>query len=182
MFDECQRHLDPRDMPPRPLPAISPGVDSAPERAYCPLSQSDLVQWHEAAFRCDAAILVTIGGKGDITAASGPHWFCSSSRYPEIISATAQPPFQKSHLLSATCENRTKSVKSGGLETNGSRERISGLARHTAVRRSLRESPWLLGFFDRSRATGECWSRVNWRRERNWKLTFSRRPGTKAAK
>jgi hypothetical protein len=46
----------------------------------------------------------------------------------------------KSDSKSAAYENRTKSAKCGGLETNGLRERIRRLGQHLAVRRFVREA------------------------------------------
>jgi hypothetical protein len=67
---------------------------------------------------------------------------------------------------SVAYENCTKSAKCGGLETNGPRERISGVGRCVAVRRFVREARryWR---FQRAKTRGERWSRKDWRRERN---------------
>src|SRR5438093_13048511 len=46
----------------------------------------------------------------------------------------------KSDSKSVTYEFRTKTAQSGGLETNGRRERISALGRCVAVRRFAREA------------------------------------------
>jgi hypothetical protein len=48
-----------------------------------------------------------------------------------------------------------------------------GLHRATAVQSFVREGPCLLGISARSQAGRECFVRCNWRREKNWKLTFS---------
>lgn len=55
---------------------------------------------------------------------SGPTVVPSRSRYPEIILQSAQVAFRENGSNSDPYENRTKSAKSGGLETNGPRERI----------------------------------------------------------
>ena len=58
---------------------------------------------------------------------------------PRCFSKSAEPPFAKNDLVSIACESRTKSPQSGGLETNGRRERISGRGRLVAVRRFVRD-------------------------------------------
>lgn len=64
-----------------------------------------------------------------------------------VASATPQYPYKvrrlpdaKSGSTSIAYEFRTKSAQSGGLETNGPRERISGLDGPVAVRRFAREA------------------------------------------
>ena len=83
----------------------------------------------------------------------------SRSRYPAIFLQSAEVAIGKRDSKSVGYENRTKSVESGGSETNGRRERISGLGRCVAVRRFAREGPCLLGISAGSEAGGECWSR-----------------------
>ena len=50
-----------------------------------------------------------------------------NGRYPAISLQSAEVGVSKNDLKSVAYEIRTKSAKSGGLETNGPRERISGL-------------------------------------------------------
>jgi hypothetical protein len=59
---------------------------------------------------------------------------------PPIILQSAEVRLSKSESISITYENRTKSAKCGGLETNGARERISGPDGLNAVRRFPREA------------------------------------------
>jgi hypothetical protein len=47
MFDDSQRQLDPQDRQPPALPTISPLGIALRTRRTSPLSQSDLVPWHE---------------------------------------------------------------------------------------------------------------------------------------
>ena len=61
--------------------------------------------------------------------------------YPAISPQSAEVGATESDSKSAACENRTKSAKCGGLETNGRRERIPGRDRCVAVRRSFTRSP-----------------------------------------
>ena len=61
-------------------------------------------------------------------------------RYPAISVQSAEVGVAKSDSKSDAYEFRTKSAQSGGLETNGPRETISGLGRRVAVRRFARES------------------------------------------
>jgi hypothetical protein len=51
----------------------------------------------------------------------------SRSRYPAISLQSAEVSVMKSGSKSIAYENRTKSAKCGGLETNGPRERIRRL-------------------------------------------------------
>ena len=53
---------------------------------------------------------------------------------------SAEVTVTKSDSKSVAYEFRTKAAQSGGLETNGRRERISGLSRPVAVRRFVREA------------------------------------------
>src|SRR6476646_2984097 len=62
-------------------------------------------------------------------------WDFSSSRYSAISRQSAEVGITKRDSKSVAYENRTKSAKCGGLETNGPREKISGLGGLTAVRR-----------------------------------------------
>ena len=55
-----------------------------------------------------------------------------------------------------------QSAQSGGLETNGRRERILGLGRCVAVRRFVREARGY-GLLCTLQASRECWSRNDWR-------------------
>ena len=71
---------------------------------------------------------------------STPALDSSSSRYPAIILQSAAVSVAKNESISATYENRTKTAKCGGLETNGPRERISGPDGCAAVRRFVREA------------------------------------------
>ena len=61
----------------------------------------------------------------------------------------------KSDSKSVAYENRTESAKCGALETNGSRERISGFRRCVAVRRFAREAR---GYWASMRA--RSWQRI----------------------
>ena len=107
-------------------------------------------------------------------AQSTPQLARSRSRYSAISLQSAEVAVPKSESISTAYEFRTKSAKSGGLETNGRRERILGLSRCLAVRRFSHEGPPLLGFCARSKASGECLAWTCWRRERNWDPTVSR--------
>src|SRR5208282_2291826 len=60
-------------------------------------------------------------------------------RYPAISLQSAEVTVWKGHSKSIAYEFRTRSVQSGGLETNRPRERISGLGGCAAVRRFSRE-------------------------------------------
>jgi len=62
------------------------------------------------------------------------------SRYPAISLQSAEVGATKRDSKSVAHENRTKSAKCGGLDTNGSRERISDLGGRVAVRRFVREA------------------------------------------
>ena len=59
----------------------------------------------------------------------------SRSRHPAISLQSAEVVIPKSDSKSIAYENRTKSAKCGGLETNGPRERISDPNGCAAVRR-----------------------------------------------
>ena len=72
--------------------------------------------------------------KSDLTPELDP----SLSRYPTIFLQSAEVGATKSDSKSSVYENRTKTAKCGGLETNGARERISGLGvafSHLSLRR-----------------------------------------------
>ena len=73
----------------------------------------------------------------------------SHSRYPAISLQSAGVTVTKSDSKSGAYENRTKYPQSGGLETNGPRERISALSRRAAVRRFMRDA---LGYWGIQRA------------------------------
>lgn len=73
-------------------------------------------------------------------AQSTPTFADSSSRYSAISLQSAEVSVAKINLKSATYANRTKWAKCGGLETNGTRERISGLCGCVVVRRFSREA------------------------------------------
>ena len=73
-------------------------------------------------------------------AQSTPALDSSRSRFPAIFLQSAEVAVTKSGSKSSAYEFRTKSAQSGGLETNGPRERISGLRRQIAVRRFAREA------------------------------------------
>ena len=83
------------------------------------------------------ALKATGGGNGSAlrdektAAQSTPEFAPSRSRYPAIILQSAEVGIAKNDSKSAAYENRTKSAQSGGLETNGPRERISGLTGST---------------------------------------------------
>jgi hypothetical protein len=62
------------------------------------------------------------------------------SRYPVISPQSAEVGVAKNDSKSVTYENRTKSAKCGGSETNGQTERISGPELLTTVRRFAREA------------------------------------------
>ena len=64
----------------------------------------------------------------------------SCSRYPVISLQSAELTAAKSDSKSVAYEFRTKSAQSGGLETNGRGETISGLRDRVAVRRFVREA------------------------------------------
>jgi hypothetical protein len=63
----------------------------------------------------------------------------SRSRYSAISLQSAEVAAPKKDSKSVAYEIRTKSAKSGGLETNGRRERISAPRRGAEVRRFVRE-------------------------------------------
>jgi hypothetical protein len=73
-------------------------------------------------------------------AQSTPAFAPSCSRYPAVILQSAEVGVTKRDSKSVAYENRTKSAKCGGLETNGPRERISGPDGLNAVRRFSREA------------------------------------------
>lgn len=60
--------------------------------------------------------------------------------YPAISPQSAEVDVRKRDSKSVAYEIRTKSAESGGSETNGRRERISGLSQHVAVGRFVREA------------------------------------------
>ena len=91
-----------------------------------------------------------------------PRYFCKVRRLAS----------RKSDSKSAAYENRTKSAQSGGLETNGPRERISGPDGLNAVRRFCAK-PVVIGDFSAANLGGESWSQKDWRSERNCQLTLS---------
>ena len=62
------------------------------------------------------------------------------SRCPKISFESAEVGGAKSGSISVAYEFRTKSAQSGGSETNGPRERNSGLGGCVAVRRFVREA------------------------------------------
>lgn len=64
----------------------------------------------------------------------------SCSRFLAIILQSTEVGITKKDSKSVAYENRTKSAKCGGLETNGPRERISTPDRCRAVRRFVREA------------------------------------------
>jgi hypothetical protein len=59
------------------------------------------------------------------------------------------------------------------LETNETKERITGADRLGAVQKFSSEARGLLGFYARSKATGEYFARTDRRRERNRDATVS---------
>jgi hypothetical protein len=65
---------------------------------------------------------------------------------PATLLQSAEAAAAKSESKSITYEIRTKSAKSGGLETNAPRETISGPESVSAVRRLSHEGPGLLRF------------------------------------
>ena len=77
-----------------------------------------------------------------------PEFAPSRSRYPAIILQSAEVGVAKRDSKSAAYENRTKSAQSGGLETNGPRERISGPSGHAQCG-GLCAKPLLLALFAR---------------------------------
>ncbi len=62
------------------------------------------------------------------------------SCYPAIFLQSAEVAVAESDSKSEAYEFRTKSAQSGGLETNGRRERILGLSQRPAVQRFVREA------------------------------------------
>jgi len=71
----------------------------------------------------------------------------SRTRYPAIFLQSAEVGITKNDSKSAAYENRTKSVKSGGLEKDGRRERILALRRGAEVQSFVREGPVFIGDF-----------------------------------
>jgi hypothetical protein len=69
-----------------------------------------------------------------------PQFAPSRSRYPVRSLQSAEVAIPKNDSRSVAYENRTKSVKCGGLETNGQRDRISGPDALPAVRRFAGEA------------------------------------------
>ena len=82
----------------------------------------------------------SILGHPKAAARSTPALDSSCPRCREISCESAEVCITKSDSKSVAYEFRTKSAQSGGLETNGRRERISGLGRCVAVRRFVREA------------------------------------------
>jgi hypothetical protein len=64
----------------------------------------------------------------------------SRSRYPRYPCEVRRFIVVKSDSKTAAYEIRTKSGESGGLETKGRRDRVTGLGRPIAVRRFVREA------------------------------------------
>ena len=77
----------------------------------------------------------------------------------------------KEILKSDAYENRTKSAKCGGSETNEPRQSL-GSQPVCAVRRFVCEAA-VIGDFSAAKSSRNFWSRKDWRRERNWDPTFS---------
>ena len=75
----------------------------------------------------------------------------SALRSPSVLAKSAQVSRVRVRGKTIVYENRTKSAQSGGLETNGPRERISDLSRRVAVRRFSREAR---GYWASIRALG----------------------------
>ena len=124
------------------------------------------------------ALKATGGGNGSAlrdektAAQSTPEFAPSLSRYPAIILQSAEVGIAKSDSKSAAYENRTKSAQSGGLETNGPREGISGLTGSTQCG-GFRAKPAVISDFSATNLGGESWSQKDWRSRRNWQLTLS---------
>jgi hypothetical protein len=78
------------------------------------------------------------------------------SRYPSDLAKGAEVRRKKNGSILMAYEIRTKSAESGGLETNGPRERIWGVDGLIAVRRFLCEDPRLLRICTGTNACGEC--------------------------
>jgi hypothetical protein len=70
----------------------------------------------------------------------------------------------KNGSIPRTYGNHTKSAQSGGLETNGRRDRNLSFSRPVAVLRFVREARGYWASM-RTQARGECCSRERWRRE-----------------
>ena len=96
----------------------------------------------------------------------------SYSRCREVSCESVGIELTKSDSKSVAYEFRTKSAQSGGLETNGPRERISGFGGCLAVRR-FDAKPVVIGLLCALASRRECWTRKDWRRERNWDPTVS---------
>ena len=135
----------------------------------------------QQAFRPSAPVILPwIGEDGWRSTPSGLELLAKStlmfavrlSPYPAIIFQSAKVAIAESDSNSVAYENHTNSAKSEGLEKIGWRERSSASDRVGAVRRFAREA---LGYwrFQRAKIQRRIWSRKGWRRERNWKRTFS---------
>ena len=99
-------------------------------------------------------------------AKSKPQPVSRLSGYPEILLQSAEVDVTKRDSKSVTYENRTKSAKCGGLETNGPRERISVLTGSTQCG-GLRAKVMVIGDFSAANLGGESWSQKDWRRGRD---------------
>ena len=156
---------------------LFPGTDPARPvtvrslRRACRVA-ADVVRAEDAAHR-DRVATTSIPRGAKTIEKSVPALDFSSSRYSVISLQSTEVAVSKNDSKSVACEIRTKSAKSGGLETNRPRERISGLDRGAEVRRFSCEGPWLLGFCARLKAGGESWTRIAWRRERTCQQTLS---------
>ena len=60
--------------------------------------------------------------------------------FPSVLAKSAEVSRIVIRSKTIAYENRTKSAQSGGLETNGRRERILGLSQRPAVQRFVREA------------------------------------------
>ena len=100
-------------------------------------------------------------------------WIPVAFAAPEKSCESAEIGPTKSESKSVAYKNHTKFPPSGGWETNGPRERISGLEGISAARRFRRECSPLLAFRARRNLGGESWPRMERRRERNSKQPYA---------
>jgi hypothetical protein len=115
---------------------------SAPEllaRVHCPNQRDEANEiWISAGIpkRSNSSGKTRSAPRDSKTSAiSTPRFAPGFFRYPAIILQSAEVGVAKSDSKSVAYENRTKSAKCGGLETNGPREGNSSPDGLTAVRR-----------------------------------------------
>ena len=119
--------------------------------------------------RCDS---IVPHSENKLSAQSTFELVPSRPRYPAISLQSAEVGVTKRDSKSVAYENRTKSAKCGGLETNGRRAREFRASACAAQCGGLRAKPVVIDDFSAAKSGGESWSEEDWRRERDSNLRY----------